>query len=387
MVIFRITASDIIHEGTYNTGVGLTLSDGNKKFLFRFLDDFLAHSIGMLTGTNIGLLDDYELATIEWEGNSRLFILTESTAGIGAPVRLYVDDDEVPVIDSTLAQYPAAASASDFSLEVGFVDADTEYSGQVTVSYVGFMSNMVFYSPRLANPNEFPQSQGWTRVTSGTPQLIQASRLLVDSDTAGAYDIYYVADTDYEEETGAAAFCKFLLDSWTNAAGDASPPRSEIGPFMAIRLTTTSAIGVRLTQTESGKTVAYLAGTPGQALLEDVPSVEIDPTISNVFLLEVRPRTWVRLYLNYSATPAIEVRWDDRATVASTAPTNLPVNGVLAFGSLNEDAGLLGLVSYLRGAIGTGYDVAARLLTTEAEQNAYVYGAQVDIVADFEDKD
>jgi hypothetical protein len=192
--------------------------------------------------------------------------------------------------------------------------------------------------------------------------------------------------------TGAAVIFKAKVAAWTDAAGAASPPRSEFGPIAAVR-TSTVAAQVRFVSGDDGVAYVFLSNEESDYLdvlaqntVGAAISAEVDLSVAHVYLLDVRPFQYVRLYLDYSTTPAIDVSWP-AAGALRTLPTNMPSGAVIAVGSMDESAGVSCEISFARGSIGRGYDFKITTDVTEDELQDHVYGSVADLVIDVQDED
>lgn len=385
MVIGQFSGQDQSHDGSYNTALGFDVEDGTNRFLFRLLDDFIDLYIGVHDSGNIGDTASYLLvSSFDWTEPFQVGLMGSASR---AELRFFVDDDEVP--QDTKA-YSSTIASTETRLSFGLLDDDQEYYGQLNVFYLWVFLNCVFYEGSEAT---FPEVQGWTRVTSSPPRAISGNRLTIDSDSVGDYDIYYYEDTDYEEESGSVLLLKGKVDAWTDSSGAINPPRQEIGPIGFLEVTT---VGVQLhfVESETGKRYVYFSSE-----LSDVNDVlaqneegrrishEINFGEDHVYMVLVQPRKWVRLYVDYSATPVVDVEWISRGLVDRTRPINLPASATVAFGSLGENSGVELDMAFSRASLGAGYDLSVQLDVSEDDLQDHVYGSQAKTLIDFEDVD
>lgn len=389
LVIGRIAGENAVHEGTYFTGMGVRVEDGTRRIQLSLLDDFSGHTIGVddADAAEDAVLTGYRLPAdaVEWEDAFSFTLLGSLSRDA---LRLYVgDEDEVAAVDAayTAAGYDASA---DTAATFGFT-ASGDYAGDFYLAHLWVFPNCTFYEPVDAT---YPEAQGWTRLNAdGTRQLI-ADDLEIDCAVAGAYDVYYIDDATYDETSGAALIFKATVAAWTDAAGASSPVRSEFGPIALVR-TSTVAAQVRFAVTDDGVAYVFLSNedddyldvlaqnTAGQSI-----SAEIDLDTAHVYLLDVKPRQYVRLYLDYATEPAIEVAWPAsgalRELPAIVAPT-----AVVAWGSLDENSGVKCTFPWVRASIGKGYDMKVNLSVAGADLQSKVYGSLVDLLLDVQDED
>lgn len=387
MLVGKFTARNAVHEGTYNTGMGFSVEDGTRLLRLSLLDDFSGRTIGVddEDATDDDVLDGYHLPNdaVEWESDV-------SFALVGSLSRdalfLYVDDDTEAVAASA---YTSAGFASSTETRVRFGFLDTaSVSGDFYLVYLWVFPNCTFYESTEAT---YPDDQGWVRAQSGSVRSV-ASGLSIDCTSIGAYDIYSVTDATYDETSGAAVLFRAQVTSWTDTTGAVRPPRSEFGPVALVR-TTDVAVQVCFVLGEDGTTYVYLSNEvsdvtdvlaqndTGKAI-----SAAIDLSVAHTYLLDVRPLQHVRLYVDYGLTPVIEAAWPASGTMLEL-PANVPVDAVVAFGSLEEDAGVAVIFDFCRNSIGRGYDFAVNPVVTETDLQAHVYGATASVLVDVTDED
>lgn len=385
LLVGKISGFDITHIGTYNTSVGVDVHDGTNAYELRFLDDFIDNYVGLFSGTDKGVLADYTFPStnVDWE-TAFTFTMWGSTSR--GTVRVYFSQDDDPDIDT--GAYSAPTVSTDTSVRVGFLDSGAQY-GAMQVEYLWTMMNVTLYEPV---DTSYPEAQGWIRTNAGGSRTNTSDRLQLNQTTAGSYDIYYITDPDYDETSGVSCFLKLNISAWTDSAGAASPSRLEYGPVLALRSDTTFA-QLHFVSAEDGTTYAFFSSSASDYL--DVLSqntagaaisCEVDTSSDTVFLVELKPRQYLRLYINYAIDPSIEVGWDDIDTVLRAAPTNLNAAAVVGFGSLGEDSGVNVEFAWVRASLGTGYDLVTAHEASDADMGN-IYGSKADVVIDFEDMD
>ena len=388
LVIARIAGENASHAGVYYTGMGVMVEDGTRRFKLSLLDDFSAHTIGVdhAGAEEDAILVGYHLPAdaVEWEDGVS-FTLLGSTALDALRLYLHGTDDVTAVVDES---YGIGDSTTAARLSFGFIETGA-LSGDFYLVYLWAFPNCTFYEGVEAT---YPDAQGWTQTSAGGTRQLVGGSLEVDCTAAGAYDIYYIDDATYDETSGAAIIFKATISAWTDAGGAANPVRSEFGPVAAVR-TSTVAVQVRFVVTDDGVAYVFLSNeesdfqdviaqnTAGQAI-----SAEVDLDIAHVYLLDVKPLKYVRLYLDYSTTPAVEVAWPASNTMRALPP-NLPPTAVVAWGSLDEETGVKVVIPWFRASVGRGYDFKAALAVTEAERRAGVYGSFADVLVDVRDED
>lgn len=389
VVVGKIAAENATHPGTYTTGMGVLVEDGTRAIRLSLLDDFARITVGIddadaddddtLTGYRVPAAD------VDWEDSVEFTLVGSLSRDV---LRLYLSgEDEVAAVDVAYTA-PGYTASTATALSFGVV-GDGEFSGDFYLVYLWVFPNCTLYEPAAAS---YPDDQGWSRASSGGTRDAAGAALAVDCTTAGAYDVYYIDDATYDAESGAAVIFKAEVSTWTDASGAASPLRSEFGPIASIRTTTVSA-QVRFIAADDGTTYVFLSNeesdyqdvlaqnTAGRAI-----SAEIDLSVAHVYLLDVRPFQHVRLYLDYATEPAIEAAWPSAGTLREL-PTYVPSTAVIAWGSLNEDAGVACTFAFFRGSVGRGYDFKVSLDLEEDVLVDSVYGSHLDVAIDVEDED
>ena len=388
MLIANISGFDQVHEATFNTGMGIQVDDGTVAMQLRFLDDFFALDVGLYDTGDKGLTTSYDLPATQqdWTSNRQVFMLASSSKSF---TRVYFGDDEA--VEINRASYSGTAGSGTF-LNVGFIDDDAglEYFGTMQVVSLQLFPFAFFYEPIDAT---FPEAQAWTRTFLGGTRAIVGDRLQIDATTPGDYDIYSITDPDYAEESGCTVWFKAAVASWSDSDGSVSPPRSEIGPIATVTVGS-QVVPVFFVLGDDGRTYVYLSGDD-----EDYLSVmartttglriseEIDFEQDHAYILVVRPRKHIQLYIDYASEPVIDIPWEDRELVLRLPPTNLPASQAAAFGSLGEDAGMELEAAFARASIGAGYDVSLTPNIPEPELSDHVYGSRASLFTDFEDAD
>ena len=387
MILGRFAGDESVHEGIYHTGMGITVSDGTSAFKLHLLDDFSRRTIGIsLPGAaDDTVIEDYKLPeeNVEWDGTEVDFILLGS--GTKNLLRLYTSDTDL-VIDHIYADsYPLEPSTE---VAFGFTE-DGEFSGEFHLYRLWLFTNCTFYEPTVT-PYP-PTAQGWGKVSNGLAEVFDGTTLEVDATASGAYGIYHIDEADHDETSGAALFFRMELESWRDSAGAVKPTRKEFGPVAAIR-TSSLATQLHFVQTVDGVFYAYFSNDTSdvtEVLKQSdegrLISAEVDLSEARTFLLDVKPRQWIRLYVDNDTTPVIEIDWDSEHEGAlRSLPTNMPVDAVVAFGSLGEDSGVKAKYSFARASLGRGYDLTTSPVISDSEP---LYGAQVSLLIDVQDED
>jgi hypothetical protein len=387
LLIASLSGASTTHAGSFETGMGLDIEDGANIFSFRLLDDYIEKDVGVFVRNPVpfpkSAADSYERPTTPFDWSAPFQLVLAGSFAFNA-LQAYLNDDETPAINIPYSSFLASPEGV---LSMGFLDADTEYDGTLLVEYLRLFHNCTFHAPLT-----FPEVLGWGRVSFAAARYFD-THLFLDNTTPGAYDIYSISNPEYDETSGGVVFLKGAVQRWTDSDGAANPPRKEIGPIAAIRM------GPRMVQlffveSEDGRRYAYLPGSntdvyevlnrsaEGRAI-----SAEIDFGVEHVYLLEVRPFCYYRLYIDYQKDPIIEIPWASKGIAERLPPTNMPPAASLAIGSLGENSGVEVELAFFRAAFGTGYDVRIQPRFSDEELNAHIYGSEQVLALDFEDQD
>ena len=391
-VVGMLAGEDSIHEGQYSTGMGLWVEDGLRAYKLMLLDDFSRFLVGI---EDSSVLDDPTVVGYKLAAEEIFWTLGITFTMVGSAsrdsLRVYIDSQTQEAIEHVYssAGLPSASSDS-HRVRFGFVEPGT-LSGSFFLQYLWVFPAAVLYEPV---DGTFPEAQGWTRTFSGMARDV-SSVLTLDAASVGRYDIYSISDTTYSDLSGAAAHFHMSLDAWVDSEGALNPLRTAIGPVAAVR-TSTVAVQVYFTRLGDGSFRVYLPSEDAdlqdvldQTALGQLISAPVDMSLSTprTFLLVVKPRNFVRLFLDNNPEPVIDVPWSSVGAVEKALPANMPSDAVLAFGSLGEETGVAASFYHFRGSLGEGYDLAVTPQLTEAELQSHVYGSTADVLIDVFDKD
>ena len=389
LALYNFSGSE--HSGTYDTGAGFAVQDGTSSIEIHFFDDFTTHDTGVRNTGSGDLAADYTFASseVEWEDDLQLIVVGSHSRN---SIRTYFgSDDEVVAVSTTYdsADYPASSNTQ---VEMGFIRSGAFY-GTFEVSRLLLLPNCLFYE---AVDSSYPEGQGWTRTANGVvARTIFASRRLVLEPTlVGDYEIYSITDPNYGEASGATWVAKLQITKRVDATGT-NTVRQAFGPVLLTAFDAT-AVMLYFVQVESGAIYAFIPGADFDSDLSSVISqnergraiaTEVDVSELTVFILEAKPYNYIRLYLNYSSSPSIEIAWGASGFDLPAFPTHVPAGTSVAFGFLSEDSALTMEIAFARVSLGTGYDVAVHLDSSEEVLQSHIYGSDVEVLVDFEDAD
>ena len=390
LFIFIGTVDNSVHSGSYNSGIGLDIDDGMNRFTIRLLDNFdTTASVGLLTdASKRDIFEGYASVEEDWQNDAMQIILLGS-ASLDS-FRVFYGEDESSIISGSYSS--VVASTGTESVSIGFLDSSGVCTGTMTVTSAWLFQNVTFFTR-----SALPEDEGWTVVQEGSTLT---SELAVAANVLGAYYIAYITSPGYVRETGATLYVKASATAWTDEVGALSPI-GPIGPVGAICVPGdegTRAVLLYFYKASSGETYVCLPHSDEdfdevsrQTAAGQLMSWGVDFTEPHVYILVVNPKQHIRLYMDYSPSPVIDVAWENAADVLNDLPAHLPESDgdpvVGAFGSLHEDHGALVAFSFVRLAVGTGYDLSMSLALTDDELSEHVYGARAETFIDFSDED
>ncbi len=390
MLVGKFTARNATHPGVYTTGMGFQVEDGSSRFRLLLLDSFAENTLGIEDTTleEDETLTGYALPAdaVDWEEDVSFVF---SGSALHGALRLYLGtEDASPAVDTPYDSAGHAAS-TETAVSFGFVDSG-DFAGDFYLVDLRVFTNCTFYE---GYEGTAPEAQaGWARASSGGSRAVGVDTMDVDCTEPGTYDIYWIEDTTLADTSGAVVVFKAQVTGWTDAAGAVNPPRSEFGPIAAV----STELGVasaqlRFVVAEDGTAYAFLSNEESDyadVLAQNADglaiSTEIDISSAHAFMLEVCPRQYVRLYVDGSTTPAIEVAWPSSGALRAN-PTYMPATAAVAFGSLGEDTGVACTFHYARASVGRGYDISATLDVDEDDLQDRVYGSTADLFVDVQD--
>jgi len=386
MVIARLEGGEQVHDGSYNTSMGIDIEDGTNRFAVRFLDDFIETTVGLYDSGSIGDTASYLTpGTFDWTDDFQMVFLGSASHG---DVRLFLNEDADPTVQ--LGAYASSWLSSLSRVSAGFLDDDQLYLGSLRFSWLWFFPNCRFYE---GSEGSFPEVQGWVRTSLGGSRAVADGRLEVDATVVGDYDIYYFEDPDYVEDSGLTLLLRLQVLGWTSADGASAPPNSEVGPA-AFLLTESAGVQLYFVESTAGTQYVFLrhdADDIGKVLTQTEEGVRISAEVNfreeHVYLLVVKPFHHIRLYIDYDTVPAIDVPWNSRSLVLGGIPPQVPGTAIGAFGSLMDTQGIQAKTAFARFSVGTGYDLQALVTFDNPTLVEHVYGSAAAILIDFEDVD
>lgn len=402
------------HEGSFQTGMGFNLRDGTNSFNFRLLDDF-ADSItyGLLyDDTAISSTTSYYIApasdSTDWSATTPKYLLLGSNTLDGGVVKVFQttedtfgDEDETPTIDLT-SYALGVTSTEDAGIDIGFLDNDVQYGGELSVVSGFLLPNCTFYEPAVTAATP---TGDWLNESTETLSAVADGRLSISLPaTSGGYDYYYLSPTSSEydaTESGITALFKVKVTDWVDKLGVASSTRVETAPIVAIYGGEEDSDGnglfvlLQFVQNSSGETYIYFAQDTDDYLsvlnqdeLGSKYSALVDPTEDHVYMLSYQPGAHIQLFVDFGPVPVIDIEWIDKDGLLRESPNStLDPDRVVAFGSISEEAAISCEIAYFRVSIGQGFDFEVTLDIDSTEVEESVYDSEADTLVDIMDED
>ena len=351
--------------GLPRTGPEFHVHDGSSEFVVGCVDDGGTTGIGFLLGPGTNIRDYVVGSPVDWSSPTALMV----SGSVANGFRVEVND--VAYATAPYGDLPVGSSAES-KISVGWASA----AGLMHISGLWLLPNALCAEPGLGT---LPDDQGWSVTVQGGANVeISAGRYLISADTAEGRFAFSVGPGDYESWAGGAWHIRCRPLSWADQYGAPSPTNVEIGPVALTQFETNKAIGLSFVEVEGGRLFAFIRGED-----EDLRSViaqnrhgvaistEVSAADLTTYVLEVIPGKHVRLYVNYGATPAIDIPWV--RVVHRPSPAGLPGGTAGAFGSVGVSGGVRLDVAFARFGYGRGYDFFLTPNFTEEERVAWTY--------------
>jgi len=289
----------------------------------------------------------------------------------------------------------------------------------MTVNKVILLPKCTFYYPyvALATPDSYAGST-WnlTETPEPNPQGVYTGvmtedglirhTLLIDPLTYANFHYYSLLFTDTEyiaDETGITVLAKLHVNTWWDQFGVAESVRIPTSPVIAIDAGDDLFLQMQFVAAESGEKFVYFS-QDAQDYIEVLNQTELGIKISSpidfkethTYQVAYKPGNHVRLYIDYSDTPVIDIPWEDKDVVARQGQnSNLTsATASVAFGSISEanitasHPGAIGLdIELVAVSLGSGFDFKCSLDLDQSDLEDKVYGAQANVLVDVMDND
>jgi len=396
-VIFgHLYGQDSVHAGSYNSGMGMDISDGTSVQRLRFIDTFSEKKIGLFSGSSadsLGNDDNYALVDVDWAEDRFWFSLIASESRSFTQLTVGSDTSS-PSVTTT---YSSDVASSEASVSMGFIDSDILYNGKFYVYSMCILPYCSMFTAVDSDLSPDDSSWGWTRTQAGSPTTsVSGGLATIDSSaTSGSMDFYSVNDDTYSDSSGATMYFRMAVHSWTDGVGSENPPKQVVGPLLSIRTEDGNSVQVYFTQSDDGDSYLFIPYTDDdmyEVLSRTDRGISIstktEPGEERTFILSVTPRKHIRLYADYDLTnPLIDLSWStERESAAMLIPAGLPEH-VFGFGVGRPDHGAKVTFNFVYASLGRGHDFELSPLFSEDVLSNHIYGSKASVIIEVEDKD
>lgn len=392
------------HVGSYNTGVGLDISNETNLFRLRFLDDGIKQFGFYDTASgNTEISDSYERVALAWDDFTPeiLTYLKSSELFCTAAERL-IDTTDFSFRSTALT---ALTDSGPARLDFGFLDE----SGSPSYNYGGFftVSNFFFMpAAEITHEGDFGSPWAWNSTAAAETDIsntVSAVKQIRpdDADQYGFYSLSYAAQKYSEGISGISVLFRAKIGDITDQFDQENPVRIPSPALVGLSSTSTGYVQLQFVTNESSETFVFVSqdaqdykevlnptSETGQLI-----SASIDPTVEHYYLLAYQPGKGLRLFIDFESEPSIDIPWED-VSVASKADVDNLLNGLtvsigsiptLSFGSkynrMNVDLRMAAV------CLGSGYDYAVTLGASRETLESKIYGTKANTFIDFLDTD
>ena len=368
-LLAEFSAADVEHSTTVATGMGFRFDNGAGLLDLMLIDTFAIAALGVYRGGDKRLPASYDYGvTIDWSTNIVLKMWLDAPGG---ELQVFLNGSPTPYLTFNLAGLPASLGTP--QVAVGHVDfyPGTPVFGTLEIARLSYGLDAVVYSPSSGNLPPAAASP-WIEVSTGAgaSALVGGLCVLTDPDfgpLAGPpvgriYEQRSLAGS-VDAFTGMTVEARFAVSDWTDDVGSPNPAFVPIETGVLLDDGGTTVV-LRFVHTLEGNFAYIDTSIPAQALADVIGRTEdgraissdaLDITSPHVYRLEKRPRHHVRLYIDDSPTPAIDIPWDE-----ADLPGPTLVGAGVAWGSFDThraSTSSWGDVIYMTS---NGYDVAMR---------------------------
>lgn len=335
-----LRAPEMLHTGSFFSGVGVRIGDGVQTIVVALLDDFSGtRSIGLRIGEDdIGAFGSYEVVEeVDWTATTEIAVWFDPETGYG----LQINRGTVHMIESTPDEVENTPGAYLGALSSVYPKADVI----VQVDHVDAMPRARVFQPGVSVVNG---ETVWGLSGDG-PVVTDNALILTDAALTVQADTF-----EPTWQSGCAVTVDLHVRSWV-WEGRASPSRVPIGPLLWLRESDTRGIGLYAIEGGDGQTYLYLrtgSEDDGDVLARTERGVSISypaPT-----LLHARTRItvlldpWRGLRLCLDGTPGFAIQRSGWSPVPDGIDGSLPLTV----------GGYAGILAVFRVAYGSGRGLA-----------------------------
>jgi hypothetical protein len=382
--------------GSNLSGMGVLLDTGDRLVHLALLDDFAEKFLGIQTNPVGSLIQETTYTKIpdtDWAAGVPITIIADPDR---VELDVFVDDElalTISYLPGNLAPTVGVGGRVTFGHATPMHLPSGSY-GDFTLQELWYATNMVSYCADHGVPPEATPTP-WLLDAIGAGSIsVGADGLTIQDDSFGSGGslLVYLRMEPYLVPSHAAFVeARFSIESWSDDVGSPDPVDYPIvmGLYLDDIDSVTALVAVK---TSTGRTFVVvpsadsdmgLAAVVQQTEEGEARSLEIDWTELHTYRLERSPGEHVRLYVDNSVIPGIDLTWDD----ANLPNGGLAVQPSVGFGSLAPNQKAKGAWKFVRYGIGRGYDLAVRRSLTTDEMNEHAFDGAVNLLIEASDVD
>lgn len=390
LLYFHARPDQEVHLGSYNTGMGATVSSGEFITQVRFLSDG-TKDLGVFaeTETDSPLLSaNYVRISADWEDAAPHVLLVGD--GVDLLEAHSSAAPNLPMLTSLMALPEVADPSEQARFDYGIIDEGPS----------GFFVTESFMFIPLKETHYVDLTSWDLEGLAATVDLFTSIRP-TDSDQVSFYHTTY-SEEEYEPgTTGIVLVVQARVGDITDPFSGVNPVRVPGPAIFSIQLGDGQFVQLQCLLSEAGERFVYVSQdaqdhkevlNPASALGELI-SAQVDYTQWHFYVLAVQPGLGLRLFVDFNPEPAIFISWE-AISVAMRADTANLLEGIsVAVGSIPtlQSGGNFNRadldVSFAAVGIGSGYDFSVTLGTPRDVLESKVYGTTAHTLFDLADTD
>jgi hypothetical protein len=356
----------------------------------------------------------------DYRGESFLHLYTTQVGGADL-YPLLADAPQLAVFTGYQVVSPLDATER---LEIGFSDSkhsNSAFTGEITVAEVMLLPRCTLFYPTIAPGQGSTPVAPWQAHTNSLAPVVSLgskgykwpNTVVQDYDTGDFFfhSLLFDEETTYiPGETGITVLLGASLEGWRDQHGVDIGIRVPTSPMMAIHVGNGLYAQLQFVRSATHEMFVFLS-QDHQDYLEVLNRTELGELISaplpinplavnlqdHTYILSYRPGAHVRLYLDYSMEPVIDIPWKDKDVVARTScnPVELvPEKATVAIGSISSASipdsnpgPITFSVSMAAVSLGSGFNYSCALDLDDVTMEDKVYSTSANILIDVRDRD
>lgn len=418
------------HEGSQSTGVGVDIDDGTSLIALRFLDNFETQRIGVFSDSSASQKTSttgFTVADSTWPLTTpEILLVGDVDQGF---LELFISEDpDVPVSSLTATSFsspdpiPYSSVPSSYAVPtvgLGFLDGSdgVNYGGSFTVSKFLLIPGIDLFLPSKARkyaddfgvvalPSE-PSGvwDAWTVFSAGSGNAEQV--VSVENPTwkivcPSEQDRLFLFKTFSEQmflpgQSGITLLAQVKVTEWFDQFGSQNTKRIPTCAIMAIDLGDELFLQLQSVLSTGGEQYIFVSQDSqdyievlNQTELGQKISHQIDITEMHTYMVSYRPGEGVKVFIDFSDTPAIDLSWEERSAVEKgsdylSSGIHSVAVGAIPVSTLGESASMtMGMIGV---SVGSGLDFVSTMLVDDSTLENSIYGASANVFVDVVDED